>query len=72
MATMTVTALQGETVDALVWRVLRAGSGVVEEVLTLNRDMAAIGAVLPEGTPVILPVLTAAATIERDIIQLWS
>lgn len=71
MATLDAKALQGETLDALVWRVLGAGSGVVEQVYALNRDLAALGPILPEGTPVILPVLVAETAPQRDIIQLW-
>ena len=69
--TMTATAHQGETLDALVWRILGAGSGTVEQVLELNRDIAGIGAVLPEGRVVVLPRLTVAPVQERKIVQLW-
>lgn len=72
MGTFTVSALQGETVDALVWRALGMGAGVVEQVLDLNRDIAALGPVLPEGHIVTLPLLTAAAAPPaRAIVQLW-
>lgn len=69
--TFTVTAEQGETLDALVWRVLGAGSGVVEQVYELNRDLAELGAVLPEGQTVILPIFSAAPVAEREMVQLW-
>lgn len=69
--TMTATAHQGETLDALVWRILAAGSGTVEQVLELNRDIASVGAVLPEGKVVVLPRLTVAPVQERKIVQLW-
>lgn len=69
--TFTVTAEQGESLDALVWRVLGAGSGVVEQVYELNRDLAELGAVLPEGHEVILPVFSAAPVQAREMVQLW-
>lgn len=69
--TMTVTAHQGETLDSLVWRILGAGSGTVEEVLELNRDIAGEGAVLAEGRVVVLPRLTVTPVQERKIVQLW-
>ncbi|OJY65526.1 MAG: phage tail protein [Sphingobium sp. 66-54] len=71
MTTFTATALQGETVDALVWRVLGAGSGTVEQVLDLNRDIAALGPVLPEGHPVSLPLLLTPEAPARAIVHLW-
>lgn len=71
MATMPVTALQGETLDALVWRVLGVGAGTVEEVLELNRDLAEGGAVLAEGQTIILPMSITSAIPTREIIQLW-
>ncbi len=69
--TMTATAHQGETLDALVWRILGAGSGTVEQVLELNRDIAGEGAVLAEGRVVVLPRLTVTPVQERKIVQLW-
>lgn len=69
--TITATALQGETLDALVWRVLGVGSGTVEEVLELNRNLAEAGALLAEGQTVILPGTITSAIPTREIIQLW-
>ncbi|WP_034176293.1 tail protein X, partial [Burkholderia ambifaria] len=46
---MEVRALQGETIDALCWRVLGRTRGVVEAVLDLNRDLAQYGPILPHG-----------------------
>lgn len=71
VGTFTVTAEQGESLDALVWRVLGAGSGVVEQVYELNRDLAELGAVLPERHVVILPVFSAAPVQAREMVQLW-
>lgn len=70
-ATFTAPALQGETLDALCWRVLGQTGRVVEQALDLNRDLADQGAVLREGQIVTLPIITAPVTPERKIITLW-
>ncbi|WP_443750388.1 tail protein X [Asticcacaulis solisilvae] len=69
--TFTATAVQGETLDALVWRVLEAGSGVVEQVLELNPGIADLGPVLTEGLVITLPVITAAPVAVSTIVKLW-
>lgn len=52
----TVTAQQGDTIDALCWRELGTTSGgVVEAALERNPSLAAAGPVLAEGTAVNLP-----------------
>lgn len=57
----TVTARQGDTIDALCWRVLgTTAGGLVEAGLDLNPGLAVLGPVLPEGAPVILPDLPGA------------
>jgi len=66
----TVTARQGETLDALIWRTRGLGPSNLGPVLTANPGLAALGAVLPTGTPVILPDV-APMPVVRDIIQLW-
>lgn len=69
---MNVRALQGETIDALCWRVLGRTRDVVETVLDLNRDLAQYGPVLPHGLLVELPdevPQTAQSGAER--LQLW-
>lgn len=71
-ATFTAYARQGDTLDLLVWRELNAASGVVEQVLELNRDLADIGVILAEGQAVVLPVILQAPTQTNDIVQLWS
>jgi len=70
MAT-TATALDGETVDAICWRVLGRTAGVTEQVLGLNPGLAALGPRLPGGTVVILPDAISAASATIDIVQLW-
>lgn len=71
MRTIVETALQGETLDALVWRVLGAGSGTVETVLGLNRGIADAGVTLPEGYAVTLPVSAPSPVAAREVVQLW-
>ena len=69
--TFTATAQQGETLDALCWRVLGETDGVVEQALELNRGLADQGALLTEGQSVVLPVLADPYTPEREIVKLW-
>lgn len=64
-----VTALAGETLDALVWRV--SGSSKVEQVLAANRGLAELGAFLPEGHVVLVPAAAIAPAAELALIQLW-
>jgi phage tail protein X len=71
-ATFTATAHQGETLDALCWRVLGQTAFVVEQALELNRDLANQGPFLTEGQEIILPVLLPNSVPENIIIQLWS
>ncbi|HDR9512020.1 phage tail protein [Burkholderia cepacia] len=72
---MEVRALQGETVDALCWRVLGRTRGVVETVLELNRDLAQYGPILltlPHGLLVELPdEVPQAAQSGAERLQLW-
>lgn len=67
---MKVFALQGETLDALCFRVLGQTAGVVEQTLELNPGLAAHGAILPHGTPVELPDVTEPQ--QKPMIQLWN
>ena len=71
---MIVRALQGESLDALVWRSTGRDSGVVEAVLDANRGIAITGAALAEGTPVMIPasiITLAASPLVIDTVQLW-
>ncbi|WP_288115387.1 tail protein X [Novosphingobium sp.] len=76
----TVTARQGDTIDAICWRVLgTTAGGVVEAELDANPGLAVLGPFLPEGTAVILPDLPgtdAAGTIPVPVpvlatVNLW-
>lgn len=70
----TVTSEAAETLDALCWRAL--GSSVpVEAVYAANPGLAALGPILPTGTPVLIPdAATGASTPAplRETIQLWN
>ena len=69
--TFTATALQGETLDALCWRVLGQTAGVVEQALELNRTLAAQGPLLTEGQVITLPLILSPTVPERQMVQLW-
>ena len=64
-----VTAEQNDTVDAICWRHYGATEGLVEIVLEANPGLAALGAVLPHGTAVVLPDRSAPAPL--PLVQLW-
>jgi phage tail protein X len=68
---MRVHARQGDTVDLLCWRYLGRTTGVVEQVLARNRELAAQGPVLAHGTQVELPDPTPTASATRALLQLW-
>lgn len=68
----TITAQQGDTIDALCWRELGTTSGgVVEAALDLNPALASAGPVLAEGTPVTLPDPPQAASRILETVNLW-
>jgi len=69
---MNVIAQQGDTLDALCWRHVQQTRGVVEQALELNRDLAALGPILPLGTAVILPEPVHVAAPTQPLVQLWS
>lgn len=70
------TALAGETIDALVWRVIGSIPGAVESTITLNPALVS-DIILPEGARVTLPDMgSAAASSSRapqtlETIKLW-
>uniref|UniRef100_UPI000D1C1946 tail protein X n=1 Tax=Metapseudomonas otitidis TaxID=319939 RepID=UPI000D1C1946 len=50
----TVRALQGDTVDAICWRVYGRTAGLTEAVLEANPGLADLGPVIPQGHRVTL------------------
>lgn len=69
---MIATAIQGDTLDLICWRVLGRTDGVVEAAYDLNRGLAAAGPVLAEGTVVILPDSVPATSAARETVNLWN
>lgn len=65
-------ARQGDTLDGLIWRERGLGPADLSAVLEANPGLAALGAVLPIGTPVIIPAISVPAIAVRDVVQLWS
>lgn len=68
---MQVRAVQGDTVDEICWRHFGRTAGVVEQVLEMNRGLADLGVILPEGTLVELPDEAPAAAVTAQLVQLW-
>ena len=70
---MIAVAQQGETLDALCWRVLGRTEGVTEQAYDLNPQLADLGPKLPGGTRVTLPdvVATTATPPKRATVKLW-
>lgn len=67
---MIAAAQDGETVDALCWRVLGQTAGVTEASLRRNPGLADLGAQLPGGTMVDLPDPITAPP-RRETVKLW-
>lgn len=67
---MRVIAQQGDTLDQLCQRHLGRTGGLVEQTLELNPGLAALGAILPIGTAVVLPDQSAAAP-KAPLVRLW-
>ncbi|MDO9607231.1 MAG: tail protein X [Brevundimonas sp.] len=63
-------ALEGETVDALITRVLGLGSSALTAVYEANPNLADGGLFLKRGQLVVLPVSATKAT-EPALVQLW-
>lgn len=61
----------GETVDALCWRILGQSANVTEQTYAANPGMADIGPRLPGGTRVTLPDVTAITATVRQTVKLW-
>lgn len=70
-AAMIAHAEAGESVDALVYRVLGKGAAAVEAVLEANPNLADLGLFLPLGHAVVIPVV-ATGPVTVPMIQLWT
>ncbi|WP_018606788.1 tail protein X [Uliginosibacterium gangwonense] len=72
---MIATARQGETLDALCWRMYGATAGYVEQILVDNPGIAALGPFLPHGTQVVMPdpatSTTANTKTTAATVNLW-
>ncbi|OAT18843.1 phage tail completion protein [Buttiauxella noackiae ATCC 51607] len=66
---MKVTALQGDTLDALCARYYGRTEGVVEAVLRANPGLAELGEEVPHGTAVELPDVESSPVTET--LNLW-
>jgi len=62
---------QGETLDALCYRILGYTEGATEQALELNPGLAELGPILPHGTLVTLPEEQRRPRTQ-DTIQLWN
>lgn len=67
--TRAVYTRQGDTLDQLVHRHTGRTAGNTEATLAANPAIAALGAILPMGTPV--QIVTAPAAARADVINLW-
>jgi phage tail protein X len=67
----TMRANQGDTLDAICYRVFGRTAGVTEAALEANTGLADLGPVLPMGTLVNLPDPADAVQPDIDIVQLW-
>jgi phage tail protein X len=65
-------SLQGDTLDALLWRERSLGPADLPAVLELNPGLAALGPILPLGTMVIVPETVTPTTPVLTLVQLWS
>lgn len=66
----TVTTLDGDTVDMVLWRHRGRTAAITEQTLTLNPGLAALGPVLPAGIEITLPVIAPIPV--RETVKLWS
>lgn len=68
---MKVPAIDGETLDQLVWRTTSRASPVVEQVLAANPNLADAGTFLKRGQIVLIPA-SANRSAPVPMVQLWS
>ncbi len=71
MATDTLTARQGDTLDELLWRERGLGAADIGPTLAANPGIADLGPVLPLGTAVDVPASATPAPTALPLIQLW-
>lgn len=69
-APLPLTARQGDTLDALLWREAGLGPAALPAVLEANPGLGGLGTILPAGTPVNVPA-TAPAAATLPLINLW-
>ncbi|HEX8446292.1 MAG TPA: tail protein X [Sphingomonas sp.] len=63
-------ARQGDTLDELAWRERGLGPADLPALLDANAGVAGLGAVLPIGTAIRVP-LSAPTTATRAVVNLW-
>ena len=70
---MIAIALEGETLDAVVWRVLGRTAGITEQAFDANPGVADLGGTLPGGTQIDLTLAAQAVSAppKRDVVSLW-
>ncbi len=66
-----IRAQQGDTLDALLWRERSFGASDLGKVLEANPGLAALGVILPLGTPVTIPATATPTPRTLPLIQLW-
>lgn len=71
MAAATIlSARQGDTVDALIYREVALGPEALASVFAANPGLAALGPLLPPGTTIAVPD-TAPSAAALPLINLW-
>lgn len=68
---MQVRAVQGESVDQLVWRINGGGPSVVQAVLAANIGLAGEGPQLAEGRIVTIPDTVSPSAEPVALVNLW-
>jgi phage tail protein X len=70
-ATITAWSQSGETLDAVIWRVLKSGPELLKPTIDMNPELVEHGMILPEGTIIILPNQLTPTVADIKIINLW-